>query len=82
MTNVELMTRQEVEALLGMGRSTLYRLMRSGDFPLPIKIGPRSVRWRRSDVNDHLSACPLATGDLAATDADCQAQERADAASA
>jgi len=78
MPKVELMTRQEIEALLVMGRSTLYRLMRSGDFPPPIRIGPRSVRWYRSEVEAHLSACPRATGDLAATDADCQAQERAD----
>ena len=61
----ELMTRPEVEALLHMGRSTIYRLMRDGQLPTPIRIGPRAVRWRRAEIEAHLAGCPKATGEAA-----------------
>ena len=45
-----LMTRQEVEARFGLSRSSIYRLMRLGLFPEPIRIGVRAVRWNEADV--------------------------------
>jgi prophage regulatory protein len=38
----------------GLGRSTIYRLIGSGDFPAPVHLGPRAVAWRWSDL-DHWS---------------------------
>ncbi len=61
--NNHLLRRAEVEAQTGLGRSTIYRLMRAGDFPTPIKIGPRSVRWPQSELNEFLARCPRATGE-------------------
>ena len=34
---------------------------RTGPFPEPVRIGPRSVRWRKSDVVTWLTARPLAS---------------------
>ena len=62
----KLLTRREVESLCRIGRSALYRNMRQGDFPLPIKIGPRAVRWRESEIEAYLASRPRATGECPA----------------
>ena len=62
----KLLSRFEVEELSGLSCSTLYRLMRSGLFPEPIKVGPRAVRWRQADLDDWLKSRPKATGQAAA----------------
>ena len=58
----------EVEKMTSLSRSTLYVMMRSGDFPEPLKLGQRAVRWRASEVQDWLDTRPRATGDLAGPD--------------
>ena len=41
---------QDVQQLIGVSRVTLWRMTRSGDFPQSIRIGARSNRWLRSEV--------------------------------
>ena len=53
----------EVRTRTALGRSTIYRKMRDGSFPEPLKIGSRAVRWRESEVEAWLAARPRATGD-------------------
>ena len=53
----------EVRTRTALGRSTIYRLMRDGSFPEPLKIGPRAVRWWESEIEAWLAARPRATGD-------------------
>ena len=55
--------REEVEARCGIARTTIYRLMRAGDFPEPVKIGPRAVRWREREIVEFLDSRPRASGD-------------------
>lgn len=62
MLQEKLLRRQEVEDYCQIGRSTIYRLMRSGQFPSPIRIGPRAVRWRASEIQEFVSRRPRATG--------------------
>ena len=57
-----LLTRREVEARAGLSRSSLYRLMRQGMFPEPIRVGVRAVRWPSSEIEAWLSSRPRATG--------------------
>ena len=45
-----LRTKQVAQAL-GVGRSTLYKMVAEGSFPKPQKIGPRISFWRTSTVN-------------------------------
>ena len=40
----------EVEDLTAMKKSKLYDLVKQGQFPPPVRIGPRAVRWRLSAV--------------------------------
>ena len=61
-----LLTRREVERRTGLSRSTLYRKMREGTFPVPLKISERAVRWRESDIRAYVESRPRASGATAA----------------
>jgi prophage regulatory protein len=41
---------------LGLGRSAIYRALREGSFPRPIKITPRASGWLQSEVDAWLAA--------------------------
>ena len=58
-----LLRRTDVEAWTGLGRSTIYRLMRCGEFPEPVRIAQRAVRWFESELEEWLAERPRATGD-------------------
>ena len=47
----EIKRRPEVEAKTGLSRSTIYEKMKSGTFPKPVKLGPRSVGWLETEVD-------------------------------
>jgi prophage regulatory protein len=53
-----MMKRQKISRLpdvigqTGLSRSTLYELIRRGDFPRQIRLGPRAVGWVDSDIDD------------------------------
>ena len=49
----------EVLRLTGLSRSTLYRKIQSSQFPEPVRLGPRSVAWRASDVLEWIDTRPL-----------------------
>ena len=63
--NERMLTRPEVETRVGLARTTIYRLMRAGQFPAPLKVGPKAVRWPASEIDDWLASRPRATGDAA-----------------
>ena len=46
----------------GLSRSTIYRKMREGSFPEPLRVGVRAVRWREAEIEDWLASRPRATG--------------------
>ncbi len=56
-----LLTRPQVEARCGLSRSSVYRLMREGLFPEPIRVGRRAVRWPASEIDEWLATRPRAT---------------------
>ena len=62
-TQTRLLRRVEVERFCQIGRSTIYRLMREGLFPVPIRIGPRAVRWPEHELTAWLARRPRATGE-------------------
>ena len=53
----------EVQTRTALGRTTIYRKMREGTFPEPLKIGARAVRWPESEIEAWLASRPRATGD-------------------
>ena len=62
-THKRLLRRTEVERYCQIDRSTIYRLMRLGLFPVPIRIGPRAVRWLEHELAAWLARRPRATGE-------------------
>ena len=66
MTDIDrLLRREEVESRVGLKRSSIYREMRAGRFPLPIKVGPRAVRWPAREIEAWLASRPRASGEAA-----------------
>lgn len=41
---------REVIARLGVSRPTIERAIRRGEFPPPLRLGPRAVGWDERDV--------------------------------
>ena len=46
----------EVCALVGLARSTIYAKVSAGSFPPQIRLGSRSVGWRLADIDKWLTA--------------------------
>jgi prophage regulatory protein len=54
--------RPQVEATTGLSRSSIYDMMKKGEFPRPIRIGKRAVAWSESDITDWLANRPTSHG--------------------
>lgn len=50
-----------VVRLTGLGRSTIYRLIADNKFPCPVRLSPRTVAWRRADLERWSEARPTIT---------------------
>jgi prophage regulatory protein len=42
--------------------ATLWRWIRAGNFPAPIRIGPNSVGWLETEINEWIAARAAAGG--------------------
>ncbi len=40
----------QVKQMVGLGRTLIYELRAKGEFPAPVKLGKRSVGWRKSEL--------------------------------
>ena len=60
-----LLTRPEVERRTGLSRSTIYRKMREGTFPVPLKVSERAVRRRERDIRAYVDSRPRAYSETA-----------------
>ena len=50
MTNNKLYRLPQVREITGLGRSTIYAKIKTGEFPAPVNLGIRAVAWRAVDV--------------------------------
>lgn len=48
------LTLDTIVQLTGLSKTTIYRLVRSGDFPRSSHVSTRAVRWRAEDVREWL----------------------------
>jgi predicted DNA-binding transcriptional regulator AlpA len=53
---------EDVLLLTGLSKDTLQSLIRRGEFPSPVRIGPRSARWLASSVRNWRAPEPPRTG--------------------
>ncbi len=40
----------DVKAETGLGKTSIYHLIREGEFPKPVKISSRAVAWREGAI--------------------------------
>lgn len=48
----------ELCTMLGISRATLYSKIRSDSFPLPIQLGPNSIGFSRSEIEEWIKSRP------------------------
>ena len=56
----QLLTLKQVCARVALSRASVYRRLREGGFPEPVRVGVRAVRWHATDVDAWVSSRPLA----------------------
>lgn len=56
MNTLQFLRLPAVQARTGKSRSAIYRDMRAGQFPLPIRIGLNSVAWQSNLIDDWQAA--------------------------
>jgi prophage regulatory protein len=44
-----------VKAITSLSTATIYRMLKTGDFPKPVRIGPKIVRWRGCDLRNFIN---------------------------
>lgn len=56
----QLVNVDEIAAMMGVCRGTIYKLLREGQFPQPThRLGRRIVRWNRLTVQEFLNTGTL-----------------------
>ena len=59
-----LLTIEEVVEITGLSRATVYRKIKRGRFPVPIKLSPRRVAWWKEEIELWTRITPRADLDL------------------
>ena len=52
----KLLRLSEIVELYPFSRSFVYYHMKRGNFPKPVKIGPRAVAWKLVDIEDWINS--------------------------
>ncbi|MBN3239822.1 AlpA family transcriptional regulator [Pectobacterium versatile] len=56
MTSHQLLRLKQVEVKTDLKRSQIYLYMKEGSFPSSIKIGPASVAWLESEIDEWINS--------------------------
>ena len=59
-----LIREDELRELLGVSHATIWRLVRSGHFPRPIRIGQAAVAWPEDEVREWVESKKAARGEV------------------
>lgn len=46
----------DVLRMTGLGKTKIYEMMQAGQFPRPLKLGPRAIGWRPQDLKDWVNS--------------------------
>ena len=58
----KLLTQKQVVDLVGLSRTTIWRLERAGQFPRRRQVSTKAVRWNHAEIVDWIESRPLAGG--------------------
>ena len=47
----------QVKAMTGLSRSSIYQFIKDKKFPPQIKLGTRAVAWDASEIQEWMSSC-------------------------
>jgi len=63
MNNEELQRRTKVLKRTGLANSTMYYFIKKGMFPKPVKLGKRTVAWKKSTIDKWIESreCSIIT---------------------
>ena len=56
----KLLTQKQVVDLVGVSRTTIWRLERAGQFPRRLQVSTKAVRWNQAEIFDWIESRPLA----------------------
>ncbi len=56
MTTGRLLRKSEVTERLGITGMTLYRWVKKGEFPPPLRLGERTTRWPESEIDEWIAS--------------------------
>ena len=56
----KLLTQKQVVDLVGVSRTTIWRLERAGKFPRRRQVSTKAVRWNQAEILDWIRSRPLA----------------------
>lgn len=51
----DLLTREQIRNKLGISKYAMSKLIDTPNFPIPIKISPRIIRWHKGDIDKWIS---------------------------
>lgn len=57
----QLLDKWQVEEMTSLDITTIYRKMKAGSIPQPVKVGRRRVAWRRSDIAEWQAGLEVGT---------------------
>ena len=57
---IRILRRPAVQEIIGVGRDTLYAMIRAGKFPPPKKISKRATGWRSDEIQAWVESLPSA----------------------
>ena len=52
----ELLTSDELLKKFQISRTTLFRWVKAGSFPSPVRIGRRTIRWRADEIDEFVKS--------------------------
>ena len=55
---MRLLRTQQVEQRVGLSRTTIWRLERTGRFPSRRKLGPNAVAWLEEEIEEWIASRP------------------------
>ena len=50
-----ILRRRQVERQAQLSKATIYRMIKAGTFPRPVKLGPRAVGWLKVEIEDWIA---------------------------
>lgn len=60
MTVIEILRLPDVEKMVGLRKSQIYKMIGRDEFPRGVYLGKRAVGWRKADVQGWLAKRPAA----------------------